>query len=43
MVRLGEHDTRTNDDGHHKDARVRDSVPHPDYNAVLDLNDIGIV
>lgn len=43
VVRLGEHDIRTTDDGLHKDVRVKNSVPHEEYNGALDINDIGIV
>lgn len=43
VVRLGEHDTRTTDDGQHKDVRVKNSIPHKEYSGVLDINDIGIV
>lgn len=43
MVRLGEHDLKTENDGRHEDVRVTHGDAHRDYDKVLGINDIAIV
>lgn len=43
VVRLGEHDTTTTDDGPHKDMLVMRIEKHEDYNDEMRINDIAII
>lgn len=43
FVRLGEFDTRHEDDGPHEDIEVSSSVQHENYNDLLKVNDIMIL
>lgn len=43
MVRLGEHDYRTDTEADHDDVRVVRSVPHSQYDKRLMINDIAIL
>lgn len=43
IVRLGEHDIATEDDGATDDVEIAHVVPHPEYDSELQLNDIAIV
>lgn len=43
FVRLGEYDTRTENDGQHEDIDVALAVKHEQFNDKLIINDIAMV
>lgn len=43
VVRLGEHDTTTTEDGPHKDVLINYIDKHEDYNETWRINDIAII
>lgn len=43
FVRLGEYDTRDENDGPHEDIEISLSVPHEEYNDALKINDIALL
>lgn len=42
-MRLGEHDTRTTEDGDHQDIPVADEEPHEDFSLKWKMSDIAMV
>lgn len=43
MVRLGEYDITTTDDGPHEDIQIDHVEGHEDHHPILGINDIAIV
>lgn len=43
MVRLGEHDLKTESDGKHVDVRVTHGDAHENYSKDLGINDVAMV
>lgn len=43
VARLGEHDITTTTDGIHEDVPIIKKSVHPDYDEVLDINDIAVL
>lgn len=43
IVRLGEHDMSTTDDGAHQDIRVCNADKHEQFNDDLNINDIAMI
>lgn len=43
MVRLGEYDTSTTEDGQHLDVNIADAEEHINWNQRWLINDIGMV
>lgn len=42
-MRLGEHDTRTTDDGPHEDVGIARTEIHKKYNGNIYINDIALI
>lgn len=43
VVRLGEYDLRTEDDGPHEDILIDRAVPHASYHELFGVNDIAMI
>lgn len=43
IARFGEHDLRTVSDGMHEDIVIARSKKHPQYNRMLNTNDVAII
>lgn len=43
VVRLGEYDLRTEDDGPHEDILIDRGVPHTSYSELFGVNDIAMI
>lgn len=43
VIRLGEHDRRTTDDGQHQDIGIVRAAAHEDYSSRYMINDIAVL